>query len=249
MLRDPYTFENLIIKDNCIVNASSKVTYKIEKGIVRFIEDSNIDGNNKKYLKFYDKIAPFYNIANKLYFIFKFGGEAKYRNEFLSELEIKNNDKVIEISVGTADNFRFLPKEIELHGLDISFGMLKQAKKHLDKWRINAQLYQGTAESLPFKDEAFDVVYHVGGINYFNDKGKAINEMIRIAKSGTKIVIVDETEKLLNETYKKNPITKKHYSDEQDISAPISLIPKEMLNINYKEVCKGLMYCLSFRKP
>lgn len=249
MLRDPHTFENLITKDNCIINTSNGVIYNIEKGIVRFIEDSKIDGNNKKYLEFYDKIAPFYNIANKLYFIFKFGGEANYRKEFLSELEIKTNDKVIEISVGTADNFLFLPKDIELYGLDISLGMLKQAKKHLNKWGINAQLYQGTAESLPFKDEVFDVVYHVGGINYFNDKGKAISEMIRIAKSGTKIVIVDETEKLVNETYKKNPVTKKHYSGGQDISAPIGLIPKEMLNTNYKEVCKGLMYCLSFRKP
>lgn len=249
MLRDPNTFEDFIMEDNYIVNTSNGVTYKMEKEIIRFIEDSKIDGNNKKYLEFYDRIAPFYNIANKLYFIFKFGGEANYRKEFLSELEIKDKDKVIEISVGTADNFLFLPKNIELYGLDISFGMLKQAKKHLNKWGISAQLFQGVAENLPFKDESFDVVYHVGGINYFNDKGKAINEMIRIAKSGTKIVIVDETERLVNETYKKNPITKKYYSDGQDISAPIELIPKEMIDINYKEVCKGLMYFLSFRKP
>lgn len=249
MLRDPYSFEDLIMEDNCIVNASNGVAYKIEKEIIRFIKDSKIDGNNKKYLNFYDRIAPFYNIANKLYFILKFGGESNYRKEFLSELEIRDNDKVIEISVGTADNFPFLPRNIELYGLDISFGMLKQAKRHLNKWGINAQLFQGVGESLPFKNEVFDVVYHVGGINFFNDKGKAINEMIRIAKSGTKIVIVDETEKLLNETYKKNPITRKHYSNEQDISAPIELIPKDMIDIKYKEVCKGLMYCLSFRKP
>ncbi|MBY7142528.1 class I SAM-dependent methyltransferase [Virgibacillus sp. NKC19-3] len=107
----------------------------------------------------------------------------------------------------------------------------------------------GTAENLPFKDESFDVVYHVGGINYFNDKGKAISEMIRIAKSGTKIVIVDETEKLVNETYKKTPITKKYYREEQSIAAPIELIPKGMLDINHKVVCHELMYCLSFRKP
>jgi len=250
MLRDPHTFENLIIEDNHVVNTANGVTYKIEKEIVRFIEDSNIDGNNKKYLEFYNRIAPFYNIANKLYFIFKFGGEANYRREFLSELEIKDKDKIIEISVGTGDNFPFLPRDmnIELYGLDISFGMLKKAKKHLDKWGINVQLFEGMAESLPFKNNCFDVVYHVGGINYFNDKSKAINEMIRIAKSGTKIVIVDETEKLVNEIYKKNPVTKKYYSDEQDISAPIGLIPKEMLDIDYKEICKGLMYCLSFRK-
>jgi ubiquinone/menaquinone biosynthesis C-methylase UbiE len=249
MLRDPYTFEDLTIKDNCLIGTYSGSAYKIETGIVKFIEDSKVQGNNKKYLEFYNKIAPFYNFANKLYFTFKFGGEENYRKEFLSELEIEDRNKVIEISVGTADNFPFLPKNIDLYGLDISFGMLKQAKKHMNKWNINAQLFQGTAESLPFRDESFDVVYHVGGINYFNNKGKAINEMIRIAKSGTKVVIVDETEKLVNGTYKKTPITRKYYDGDHDISAPIELIPGEMLDINYREVCKGLMYCLSFRKP
>lgn len=249
MLRDPSTFESLERDGNRLVNTWTGASYEIEKGIVRFIEDSGIDGNNQKYLKFYDRIAPFYNLANKLYFFLKFGGEANYRKEFLSELEIKKNDKVIEISVGTADNFPFLPKDIELHGLDISFGMLKQAARHLEKWGLDAQLYQATAESLPFKDEVFDLVYHVGGINYFNDKGKAIKEMIRIARSGSKIVIVDETEKLVKEVYTKNPVTKKYYSEGQDISAPAGLVPQEMLELSYREVCKGLMYCLSFRKP
>lgn len=110
-------------------------------------------------------------------------------------------------------------------------------------------MFQGTAEYLPFKNESFDVVYHVGGINYFNDKQRAILEMIRIAKNGSKIVIVDETEKLVTGTYQKNPITKKYYDQNEDISAPIQLIPDEMVEITYKEICKGLMYCLTFRKP
>jgi ubiquinone/menaquinone biosynthesis C-methylase UbiE len=249
LLRDPITFEDLVIRDKYIVNRYNKNSYKIKDGIIKFIENDQISGNNKKYLEFYDKIAPFYNFANKLYFIFKFGGEKNYRKQFLSELEIKDKDKVIEISVGSADNFPYLPKNINLYGLDISFKMLIQAKKHLNRWGINANLFQGTAESLPFKDNSFDVVYHVGGINYFNDKRQAINEMIRIAKSGSKILIVDETEKLVNGTYKKTPITRKYYQDKQDISAPVELIPGEMIDINYKEVCDGLMYCLTFRKP
>lgn len=223
--------------------------YKITDDIFLFLEKNAIEGNNKKYLTLYDKIARFYNIANKIYFRLKFGGEKNYRNEFLSELEISNDDKVIEISVGTADNFYFLPKDVDFYGLDISLGMLKQTRRHLKKWKTPARLFQGTAEYLPFKDESFDVVYHVGGINYFNDKQRAILEMIRIAKSGSKIVIVDETEKLVTGTYQKNPITKKYYEQDQDISAPIQLIPDEMMEITYKEICKGLMYCLTFRKP
>src|SRR5690625_3915968 len=171
--------------------------------MIQFIQKEDIDGNNKKYLTLYDRIARLYNVSNKIYFKFKFGGEKNYRNELLSEHEIEANDKEIEISEGTDDNFRLLQKNIKLYGLDISLGMLKQAKRHLKKWKLQAKLFQGTAEFLPFKDESFDVVYHVGGINYFNDKQKVIHEMIRIAKSGSKIVIADETEKLVTGTYQK----------------------------------------------
>ncbi|MGC3979367.1 MAG: methyltransferase domain-containing protein [Paludibacteraceae bacterium] len=61
------------------------------------------------------------------------------------------------------------------------------------------------AESLPFEDASFDVVFHCGELNYYNDKQKAITEMIRVTKPGTKILIVDETDKLVKENYQKNP--------------------------------------------
>ena len=35
----------------------------------------------------------------------------------------------------------------------------------------------------------------VGGINAFNDPARAIYELIRVAKAGAKIVVVDETAK------------------------------------------------------
>ncbi len=53
--------------------------------------------------------------------------------------------------------------------------------------------------------EAFDCVFHVGGINFFTDKVRAIKEMIWVAKPGTKIVIVDETERTIRENYQRTP--------------------------------------------
>lgn len=74
-------------------------------------------------------------------------------------------------------------------------------------------------------------------------------EMIRVAKSGTKIMIVDETEKLIESTYKKTPITKNYFQTDKGIGAPLDLIPSDMQNVTCKQICKGLMYCLTFRKP
>jgi len=220
-----------------------------ENGIMQLVDETHIVGNNRKYLKLYDKIAPLYRMSNAIYFKWKFGGERNYRQEFLSELEINPNDRVLETSVGAGDNFRFLREDITLFGLDLSYGMLKQAQKNLKRWKRNAYLLQGNAEVLPFKDHSFDVVFHVGGINFFNNKREAILEMIRVAKSGTKIVIVDETDKLIESTYKKTPITKNYYQEANAIGAPVELIPDNMLDIHWKEFCQGLMYCVTFRKP
>lgn len=236
-------------KISYLLQANHQDMYIDQHNIIKVIDQANIVENNRKYLELYDKIAPLYRISNSIYFKWKFGGEANYRNEFLLELEMKSDDKVLETSVGAGDNFRFMPKDVTLVGFDLSYGMLKQARKNIKKWKRKAYLFQGNAEVLPFKNNSFDVVFHVGGINFFNDKRQAIQEMIRVAKSESKIMIVDETEELIETTYKKTPITKNYYEDADQISSLLDYIPAEMLHIQCKEICQGLMYCITFRKP
>lgn len=45
---------------------------------------------------------------------------------------------------------------------------------------------------LQLQDASFDALLHIGGINFINDKAKAIAEMIRVARPVTRIVICDE---------------------------------------------------------
>ena len=85
--------------------------------------------------------------------------------------------------------------------------MLANCQANLHRWQFQADLFLGNAECLPFADESFDVVFHVGGINFFNDRAKAIREMIRVAKPGSKILIADETEEHVKEMYERGPIT------------------------------------------
>ncbi|MEK3903244.1 class I SAM-dependent methyltransferase [Paenibacillus sp. FSL R7-0179] len=105
------------------------------------------------------------------------------------------------------------------------------------------------AERLPFQDNSFDSVYHVGGINVFSDPHAAVLEMIRVAKPGTRLMIADETHKLVKGTYGKVPVVKGYFAEGADLPEMLGLIPPEMLEVVYKEVCKGLMYCITFRKP
>ncbi len=102
----------------------------------------------------------------------------------------------------------------------------------------------------PFRDAIFDAVFHVGGINFFNDRARAIAEMIRVAKPGTKIVIVDETEKVVKDVYEKTPLTRRYFEKrETAVTSPVDLVPRTMLDTTSKEIGGGRLYCLSFRKP
>ena len=108
----------------------------------------------------------------------------------------------------------------------------------------------GNAEELPFANDSLDIVFHVGGINFFNDRAKAIREMIRVAKPGSRILIADETEKYVSSAYERTPITRKFFKDRQKIvTAPIDLVPTEMLETQLEILWDGRFYALTFRKP
>ena len=111
-------------------------------------------------------------------------------------------------------------------------------------------LFLGTAEALPFKDESFDSVFHIGGINFFSDKRRAIEEMIRIARPGTNIVIVDENERGARLYEQTLPGFRRSFKGGRPpITAPVDLVPSTMQAVRLSDVWRGWFYCLEFRKP
>ncbi|HAH61171.1 MAG TPA: hypothetical protein DCL73_03650 [Treponema sp.] len=68
----------------------------------------------------------------------------------------------------------------------MSLGVLYKCQKRLERQRRNSLLIQAEAELLPFRSNSFDVAHSAGDFNFYNDKRKAVKEMIRAAKPGTK---------------------------------------------------------------
>jgi ubiquinone/menaquinone biosynthesis C-methylase UbiE len=246
LLCDPDTRYALEMAGGNLRNIATGRIYPIRDGIPLFV--STVTGPNLKYQTLYDRIAPGYDLAERLYHWFT--RKPNYRHDFISELELKPSACVLEVSVGTGANLRFLPIDIDFFGIDISWGMLYKCQRNLLKWGRNAHIFQAEAERLPFRVEAFDCVFHVGGINYFTDKARAIKEMIWVAKSGTKIVIVDETERTVHENYQRTPLLRDSFPPgSEKVRCPIELVPSDMKDITAREICGGKLYCLTFRKP
>ncbi len=246
LLCDPDTHAGLELAADALVNPESGTRFPIRDGIPVFVRD--VQGLNRKYQTMYDRLAPGFDIAERLFYMVV--RKPSHRLEYISELEIPSGARVLEVSVGTGANLRYLPADIEFMGLDLSWGMLGKCRHNLKKSGRSAELFQGEAERLPFRDAIFDCVFHVGGINFFNDKARAIGEMIRVAKPGTRVVIVDETEKAVSGMYRKNPMTREYVEgDEKKAFSPIELVPEGMREIQAREIAGGKMYCLTFRTP
>jgi ubiquinone/menaquinone biosynthesis C-methylase UbiE len=243
--------EVLMSLESIILPEKLATMRKTQEGFYSLINDEQtLMGDNLRFVKLYNRIAPLYNISQKLFYKYKLGGEENFRNRFLRKLNIKDNHTVLEVSVGTADNLPFLNKNAQYVGIDISSGMLKMAAKHTKRWRINAELIQCEAESLPFYPNSFDCVYHFGGINFFNDKRKAISEMIRVAKEGSMILISDETDEIVKKYYQKNPLTKSEFTNIPNIlNEMLSFVPAEVINIHNELSEDGLIYIITFEKP
>jgi ubiquinone/menaquinone biosynthesis C-methylase UbiE len=219
----------------------------IRAGIPDFLDPATLVGSNATWQRRYDRFAPFYDLSTRLYARLRSGGDEARVREYLAELEIKPGDRVLEVSVGTGRNLHYLPANAHYVGLDLSAGMLRVCQANLCRWHREADLVLGSAERLPFCDAAFDVVFHVGGINFFSDPPGAVAEMVRVAKPGTKILVVDETEKVAG-AYRRLPARGGAATARSSV-VPRDFVPPGMLDVRVTDVAHGELYCLTFRTP
>jgi ubiquinone/menaquinone biosynthesis C-methylase UbiE len=244
LLCDPDTKEPLYLKGNALCTAAATERYPVRDGVPVFA--GALGGASARFQRLYDRLAPFYDSG----LVLARWWMGDFRWDYLQELEVKSGGNVLEVSVGTADNLRYLREDINFVGIDISWNMLRRARRNVRRWGLEADFVQGEAERLPFCDAAFDVVFHVGGINFFDDPGQAMQEMCRVAKPGSKIVIVDETERVVRRLYERLPLLRGYFRSRlKPVVPPVASVPARMLDVCCREASSGRLYCLTFHTP
>ncbi len=228
------------------------VDYPVRQDIPHFIDPAQLTGTNRRFSRLYDWFSWFYRLFSRVAFAYIGMREAAARREVLDRLEPAGG-RVLEVSIGPGVNLPYLlarPDVGEVHGLDISPGQLRRCQAYLKRQGWAVPLYLGNAEELPFGDATFDAVLHIGGINFFNDKRKAIAEMVRVARPDTRIVICDENERGAQAYERTLPGFKRSFQgNRQAVTAPVDAVPPGMQEVRVFDVWKGWMYCLEFRKP
>lgn len=95
---------------------------------------------------------------------------------------IKKEDKILEIGCGSGRDLLFLKsKGFDIKGIDISKEALNKLKDKAKKANLKVDVEYSDIESLPFKDNSFDVVYSINTLHFVNIP-KAIEEIHRVIK-------------------------------------------------------------------
>jgi ubiquinone/menaquinone biosynthesis C-methylase UbiE len=226
--------------------------YPIRDGIVHFLETETLTGLNRRFAAMYDWMSWVYRPFSPLMFLFIGMSERRARREIVDRLEPRGG-RVLEVSIGPGVNLPFLKERGDvgdIFGLDISMGQLNRCRSFVASKGWPLELFRGNAEALPYRDNSFESVFHVGGINFFNDKRAAIEEMIRVAKPGARILIADETERGVRAYDTIAPgFSRRVGAKGQTAAAPVDLVPSAMRDVKVTTVWNGFMYLLEFRKP
>jgi ubiquinone/menaquinone biosynthesis C-methylase UbiE len=78
-------------------------------------------------------------------------------------------------------------------GLDLVPEMLEKAKANARLAGVaNVEFREGSAEGVPFPDNAFDVVISNGVFNLVVDKARALGEVYRVLKPGGRFMLADQ---------------------------------------------------------
>lgn len=135
-------------------------------------------------IKEYGKLAPCYDRRWSFYI------EATVR-ETLRRLELHRGESLLDVGCGTGVLLEAISASVpdaKLAGVDPSPEMLELARNRLGEGVL---LKQSHAESLPFADQAFDVVVSTNAFHYFRDPVGALKEMARVLRPNGLLAITD----------------------------------------------------------
>ncbi len=158
-----------------------------------------ISEEDAKWISEYDEMAENYDELVLQYNDWLGIDLMKERENFHLFIPIEGPVRIIDVSIGTGANFMALYNQFKdemgrfnLHGMDLSTGMLKVSSLKFIKNKLAVSLTHGSVFNIPYQKNFFDIVLHSGGINTFSDIPGALNELLRIAKPGGFIIVIDE---------------------------------------------------------
>jgi ubiquinone/menaquinone biosynthesis C-methylase UbiE len=108
----------------------------------------------------------------------------------------KKDRSLLDVGCGggqSAIRLKELYPHLQLTGIDLSEGQIARARQRAPIKGFTIQFEVADAESLPYPDASFDVVYSFGSAKHWPDPLKGFGECWRVIKPGGELLVADAT--------------------------------------------------------
>ena len=125
--------------------------------------------------------------------LFPPGGEDLYR-QIARLTHLSPGLDLLDVACGRGISLEYFVREYKVNGTGVEEDshLIAQAEAHLRESGLgrNASFQEASPSDLPFRDETFDVVVGEMGLAATVDPGDAIRELVRVARPGGRVVLV-----------------------------------------------------------
>jgi len=154
--------------------------------------------STKEILRVKGDIKATYAKLSKIYAILEERFEKKLREKGLELLDVQKGEVVLEIGFGTGCSLVEIAKSVgetgKAYGIDLTPEMVKLSKKRLEKEGLEerAELQEGNARKMSYRDNMFDAVYMASTLELFDtpDIAKVLREIKRVLKPTGRLGVV-----------------------------------------------------------
>jgi SAM-dependent methyltransferase len=119
--------------------------------------------------------------------------EHRYRVEpfihSIAQFTRHRGKRVLEVGVGAGtDHLQWARAGAECYGVDLTDAAIETTRQRLDAYGLSSNLRRIDAESLPFEDGSFDLVYSWGVIHHSERPERIVEEIRRVLKPGGRFI-------------------------------------------------------------
>ena len=147
-------------------------------------------------------LSIFYDmIMEKKIFPAKFQADIERHGQILTEsCRGIHNTKILEIGTGSGVSAEWLPPDNEYYGVDVSPGLLRQARKRFATRGFDrSALYVLDVKHMPFSSASFDLCLCILTLNFIEDGVALFHEISRLLKIGGRALICVPVPELLSD--------------------------------------------------
>ncbi|MFV1957244.1 MAG: class I SAM-dependent methyltransferase [bacterium] len=139
----------------------------------------------RKTRKRYDRIALIYDLIEYPMEKFRFASWRKRLSKSIS------GDAILEVGVGTGQNFPNYPPAAEITAIDLSPRMLARARIREGKLGTKVRLLEMNVQELAFPDGSFDTVFATFVFCSVPDPLLGLAELRRVCKPGGRLFLIE----------------------------------------------------------